>query len=439
MIPSLSSYNSLARSSSELEPKKDLGVFALENLLKDSLSEAARGRNILIALIQFKYHRNAHIPLINNTHQQQEKALQSLNTQCRGEEYDLFVSLARNKGTGGLLRDIPRHLRDLLNGLSDEHKAAIAQQLTEDERNFLYQAGVNMPSAVPEKDSVISLGGDIESHPTSGTTSRGWEVRSDRDMLELDRPPLAVKIESDTTSLSSFCEARGKDVLLRRSDKGSSDLVKEVQSQGFKLISKKSDPIRHGTILFFGQFHNVEGLESSPTAQRNVERSQQSILDSLLRLNIKHVFLEGCAYAIYEPRGLEEIREVFRGYKAGDTLTEQQKQMILEVGVSVVYATLNEGVVLHGTTSHEHEFNLNVYWEIHGDRLSAEEDVTKWTVEDREVILYAREKLAMRSMQRFLEDSPQPVALVFGKGHNFSTAFDDEGFLPQFYRKDFTT
>lgn len=152
----LHAYNALPRGA-ELQSRKYLGIAYIKTLLRGPDNQRQRGIKILANLVKFKFQRDAHLPLFRNRQQEQEQELSELESACgnrQGGTYDAVLALARNRGTGGLLRDLPSQLVALLNGL--DHATQVTLLVTLDDepgvRNFLRNAGVNLASDVDDTD-----------------------------------------------------------------------------------------------------------------------------------------------------------------------------------------------------------------------------------------------------------------------------------------------
>jgi hypothetical protein len=263
-------------------------------------------------------------------------------------------------------------LKNLLNDIGSDHRAEMAFRLSENQRNFLYDAGVDMPSKVVENR-----------HPTF-----------------LHQVPVP-------------------------------------QALGFQLADTGGNP-GQGTIFYFGQAHYTPQLDDGSLCETRVQEirnkiqeSQRSILDGLLALNVKHVFDEGVCETMETPP--EEVKrlaqKVFKDYRAGSQLTDVQAEMLTQFGASLVYACLNDGVVLHATSNKETAQNIHKYIEQgslpHGFKV------------DREFVFDHRENMAAGFMQKHLRNKPhQPVAFVFGTAHNCLPVLSTQAFSPLVYHKD---
>lgn len=152
----LHSYNHLARHSPDLVSDKRVGVDSLSIMLAEDNPQ--RALEILAELVNFKTLRNAHIPCLHDTTTQQGQSLERLQTLCDGEHmYRIVVALARNRATGGLLRDLPTRLTELLNSLSVANKARLHAMLDAPQCRFLHNAGVNIEPTPPAPAPAASL------------------------------------------------------------------------------------------------------------------------------------------------------------------------------------------------------------------------------------------------------------------------------------------
>lgn len=214
----------------------------------------------------------------------------------------------------------------------------------------------------------------------------------------------------------------------------------EADLAGFK-VSTPIGRLEHGTILYYGQTHNREEFKNSPILLKQVAQSQQSILDDLMNFRPQHIFAEGLYgeikvgdvhWTTAHFRAQNFIREVFEGYQAGQLLTPNQQELILEKSAAWIYFYLHTNVTLHGTTTEEANKRHNAYMSKHLSRLL----VSGMTSEDQEIIFEQREKLAIQCLQKFLVHHPQQVALIYGSQHNFAQYCNEPNFSPQFYSKD---
>lgn len=382
----LTSYNNIPRNSVKLNEDKAEGIIFINSLCRyGSAADEMRGQAILVALAKFKYYRNEHIPLIRDTYRQQGQALQELSDQCEmDEDYQSVLSLARNKGTGGLLRDLPHQLRDLFNANDPESLKGIASALTVDQRNFLYHAGVNIPLDLAKEHTT-----DL-SDPVHVPQATGFK-------------PVSAKGNPKHGTIYHFGQLHDRPEIA-----GDSQTLERVaQSQRLILNS-----------LLHLKFEHVF-VESRPETIYKVPEHIKELV---------------------QPR--------FKNYKPGDELTDIQKQTLVRWGAEVVYASLNGSVVLHGTSNPEasakcEKFDAEnsgqgfekILRLMHGDLSLESYEATK---KGYKVIHAEREELAMQRMQEFFRRyGYQSVALVYGAGHDFSWLLDRDEFSPVFYRRDF--
>lgn len=207
-------------------------------------------------------------------------------------------------------------------------------------------------------------------------------------------------------------------------------------------------------MIILGQLHHVKGIEKFPTQQSTVDQSQRRILDCLISLKVKDVYLEGLAEGHDEitPEVMKLVKKIFPRYEPAMRLTEEQRKF-LSRGAAVVYAGLFDDVVLHASTSKTTDFYVRSdmvpceFQEKYDRRDSSESSesvsgeftplMRGWSRAQQKFLLEGREDEMAKYIQRDLQGHPRAVALVVGLGHQFNTALKRPGFCPPVYRKDF--
>lgn len=148
MTSLLTEYSAMPRRTDTLAQHK---ADALDRFGQMMLADNSAGViRLLVDLVNFKHFRNEHIPCLRDRSGAQLRALQTLREHCDGElQYQSMVALARNRGTGGLLRDLPETLRQYIDtGLSWDQKVELWGKLSQGAQQFLVNAGVAPPSDV---------------------------------------------------------------------------------------------------------------------------------------------------------------------------------------------------------------------------------------------------------------------------------------------------
>lgn len=141
----LAQYNAIPRWDAGLTSNRQEGSTRLQAMLNQT-DTSVHAVQLLADLVNFKYFRNEHITCLRDRSDEQSRALAMLRTHCDDESlYPQLIALARNRGTGGLLRDLPDTLRNLLNDLNVDNKQMLWRQLSPGAREFLVDAGVSAP------------------------------------------------------------------------------------------------------------------------------------------------------------------------------------------------------------------------------------------------------------------------------------------------------
>lgn len=148
----LRNYNAMPRHTNLLQIQRSQAVARLERMLSRE-GETERALQILADLVNFKHFRNAHIPCLCDRSLEQARALAALREHCNCHLlYTGMLALARNRGTGGLLRDLPETLRQLLDErLNFDERADLWCRLSQGARQFLANAGVTPPAFDPRR------------------------------------------------------------------------------------------------------------------------------------------------------------------------------------------------------------------------------------------------------------------------------------------------
>lgn len=425
------SYNTIERSSAELVKSKKQGADALKAQLLDNLGQPLEA---LAELVKFKFCRQG---LFTNVTQKlgQETALANLEIICEASRlpYDSVVSLARNRSALFGLKAIPATLQKILRDLNDDQKAALASRITKQEIEFLARAGVTLPSV--EKQGLADVRSDTLWH--SGDLFVSTLRNRDDDSVVTSSSPFIV---------SPVHSTHGKEPVFQRSDL-ESETAKAATTLGFEKI-QEGNYLQCGALFIFGQLHYVDKIEKSIDQTRTVKKSQRKIFDCLARLNIKKIYLEGVAEG--DPQfgadAREKVKKIFASYDPKKKLSKGQGKCLL-LGAALVYAALNEDVVLLPTSSKRtRDFiasdmvppDFNDFSKQEPDDYDFNPLVSGWTKSQQKFLVGEREV----EMTKYILDDlngRDSAAFVVGMGHRFQSGFHDHEHErhPDVYRKDF--
>lgn len=441
MLPLRDSYSALSRNSNQLVSAKYHAAMHLKMVLIGDAENP--GVDILAALVKLKFNRQG---LTNSAQQkiEQEKALATLKACCNNDDklYGELISLARNRNSVFGMRAIPGTLKGLLNGLTDAQKQALAGKISVDEIRFLERSAVNLPTPVESNEAVrpVLISDPVQQHLERATINLLSSASDYRQPEMTASPPVKEPVSP------SFHYKRAD---LHRRPPTTQEALRAAKSQGFRQV-QRGDAGQHGAVIILGQLHNVDGLKRLPAEQREVEQSQRQILDALIDLNVKEVYVEGLIDGDEELvlQLIEAIKKDFTDYHPNMTLTEKQTEHLL-FGAAFVYAALNNDVVLCATSSKATGMDVNsdmVPLSIQvkvddGDDSDIEAEFTApvpgWSQAQTRFLVNYREKEMGEYIQTGLAGTHKAVALVVGLGHKFDTALFWRENSPVVLRKDF--
>lgn len=225
-------------------------------------------------------------------------------------------------------------------------------------------------------------------------------------MLAFDPGKVLEAIAGEEPSLSER-RPDGNGEFLDRLRKGAPAAEIRLENDG--------DPHK-GRVVNIRQLHDRP--EFGPEQKQLVAEYQMEILRFLDHGKFEHVFVESL-FEDLRPRekagnGMVNVAKfVFDGGVPANPNTVQ-KDMLVEVGASQIYAFLNDRVTLHKTYTPEESAKIDGMVKALG----------YGNPESLKLMTARREELAVGEVERFLKESPGSIAaLVFGAAHSFKPYF----------------
>jgi hypothetical protein len=202
-------------------------------------------------------------------------------------------------------------------------------------------------------------------------------------------------------------------------------LPRRTNVQGTLLHA--GDPA-YGTVIHLGQTHCAGGARSLDHLVWSMQ-SQRHILEALHALAPQHIFADGLDRDFTSQQNPDPeaaaLRNLFRGWKPGKPMSEQQEMTLGSIGAMRVYnATCDRPVSVHKTATAE--------------LLQRTAEVAPNTAQFGDV-MRQREQVVIAELTAFFAGHPGAEAvLVMGASHKLDGYCDHDSFNPAFYFKDFS-